>query len=72
MHPQIRQPAPGNCPICGMTLEPVQISAVAEPSSELRDMTLRFWLALALGLPVFMLEMAGHFPAPGRDKLVPI
>ena len=69
MHPQIRQPGPGNCPICGMTLEPVQTSAVAEPSSELRGMTRRFWVALALGLPVFILEMAGHFPALGLDKL---
>jgi Cu+-exporting ATPase len=61
MHPQIRQVGPGNCPICGMTLEPV-ISKVEEgPSAELMDMTQRFWVGLALTIPVFLLEMGGHF-----------
>ncbi|MGJ0507773.1 MAG: copper-transporting P-type ATPase [Methylocystis sp.] len=61
MHPQIRQVGPGNCPICGMTLEPV-ISTVEEgPSAELIDMTRRFWVGLALTIPVFLLEMGGHF-----------
>ncbi len=61
MHPQIRQIGPGNCPICGMALEPV-VSAVEEgPSVELLDMTRRFWIGLALTIPVFILEMGGHF-----------
>ncbi|RTL85989.1 MAG: copper-translocating P-type ATPase [Hyphomicrobiales bacterium] len=61
MHPQIRQVGPGNCPICGMTLEPV-IAAVEEGrSAELIDMTQRFWVGLALTIPVFLLEMGGHF-----------
>jgi P-type Cu+ transporter len=60
MHPQIRQDHPGNCPICGMALEP-EIAAAAEgPSAELVDMTRRFRVALALSLPVFALEMGGH------------
>jgi Cu+-exporting ATPase len=60
MHPQIRQDHPGNCPICGMALEP-EIAAAAEgPSVELVDMTRRFWVALALSIPVFALEMGGH------------
>ena len=60
MHPQIRRPAPGSCPICGMALEP-EIAAVQEgPSPELVDMTRRFWVGLALALPVFLLEMGSH------------
>jgi len=60
MHPQIRHVGPGNCPICGMTLEPVVATADTGPSAELTDMTRRFWIGLALAIPVFILEMAGH------------
>ena len=71
MHPQVRQPGPGNCPICGMTLEPVTASAEAGPDPELADMTRRFWIALILSLPVFMLEMGGHVSALHLNALVP-
>ena len=60
MHPQIRQDHPGNCPICGMTLEPMVATEATGPSAELADMTRRFWIALALSVPVFALEMGGH------------
>jgi P-type Cu+ transporter len=60
MHPEIRQPGPGNCPICGMALEPEIASAEQGPSAELTDMTRRFWVGLALAVPVFLLEMGGH------------
>ena len=60
MHPQVRQAGPGNCPICGMALEPVVAAAGAGESPELRDMTRRFWLGLALTVPVFALEMGAH------------
>jgi Cu+-exporting ATPase len=60
MHPQIRQEGPGNCPICGMALEPEIASANAEPNPELVDMTRRFWIGLMLTLPVFILEMGAH------------
>jgi heavy metal translocating P-type ATPase len=60
MHPEIRQIGPGNCPICGMALEPVLVTADEGPSEELRDMTRRFWVGLTLALPVFLLEMGGH------------
>ena len=62
MHPQIRQVGPGFCPICGMALEPVTVTADAGPSPELADMTRRFWAALVLTAPVFVLEMGGHLP----------
>ncbi|MEO8751557.1 MAG: heavy metal translocating P-type ATPase [Casimicrobiaceae bacterium] len=71
MHPQIRQVGPGNCPICGMTLEPVAATAVVGPNPELVDMTRRFWIGLALTLPVFILEMGGHIPGLGLHELVP-
>ncbi len=60
MHPQIRQAGPGACPICGMALEPEAATAAEGPSAELIDMTRRFWVGLALAVPVFALEMGGH------------
>lgn len=60
MHPEIRQIGPGSCPICGMALEPVMAGAETGPNVELIDMTRRFWIGLALTLPVFILEMGGH------------
>ncbi|TAM17999.1 MAG: haloacid dehalogenase, partial [Candidimonas sp.] len=60
MHPQVRQMGPGHCPICGMALEPVVATAEQGDSPELRDMTRRFWVGLALTVPVFALEMGGH------------
>lgn len=60
MHPQIRQVGPGSCPICGMALEPEIVTAEDAPNPELADMTRRFWIALILTAPVFVLEMGGH------------
>jgi len=60
MHPQIRQAGPGNCPICGMALEPEVASLDAPPNPELADMTRRFWVGLVLALPAVVLEMGGH------------
>src|SRR5262249_14089307 len=60
MHPQVRQVGPGNCPICGMALEPVLVTTETGPSAELVDMTRRFWIGLVLALPVVALEMGGH------------
>ncbi|KTD53931.1 copper-transporting P-type ATPase [Legionella quateirensis] len=60
MHPEIRQPHPGNCPICGMTLEPETILTEETSSPEYLDMRRRFWIALILTIPVVVLEMGGH------------
>ncbi|CDZ69484.1 Copper-exporting ATPase [Neorhizobium galegae bv. orientalis] len=60
MHPQVRQIGPGNCPICGMTLEPETPAVETGPSPELVDMQRRFWIGLVLALPVLALEMGGH------------
>jgi P-type Cu+ transporter len=61
MHPDVRQLGPGSCPICGMALEPEQLSLDQPPDPELIDMTRRFWIALVLTLPVFAIEMGSHF-----------
>jgi heavy metal translocating P-type ATPase len=64
MHPEIRQPGPGACPICGMALEPVTVTADTGPSQELVSMTRRFWVGVVLSLPVLVLGMGGDlFPA---------
>ena len=60
MHPEIRQVGPGSCPICGMALEPEVATLDAAPNRELIDMTRRFWIGLALTVPVFLLEMGSH------------
>ena len=60
MHPQIRQIGPGACPVCGMALERAVMTADTPPNPELADFTRRFWIGLALAIPVFVLEMGGH------------
>jgi Cu+-exporting ATPase len=60
MHPEVKQVGPGSCPICGMALEPEQVSLDDPSDPELIDMTRRFWIALALTIPVFVIEMGGH------------
>ncbi|MGY3602424.1 MULTISPECIES: heavy metal translocating P-type ATPase [unclassified Bradyrhizobium] len=60
MHPEVRQVGPGSCPICGMALEPQEVTLDDKPDPELVDMTRRFWIALVLTLPVFAIEMGGH------------
>ena len=74
MHPEVRQVGPGSCPICGMALEPEQVSLDDGPDPELADMTRRFWIALALTLPVFAIEMGNHLGQmflAGQMHLVP-
>ena len=60
MHSEVRQIGSGSCPICGMALEPDVVTADSGPNPELADMTRRFWIALALTIPVFVLEMGQH------------
>lgn len=60
MHPEIEQVGPGDCPICGMALEPKQVSLDDAPSAELTDMTRRFWISTAFALPLLIWVMADH------------
>ncbi|HEX2704560.1 MAG TPA: heavy metal translocating P-type ATPase [Candidatus Lustribacter sp.] len=69
MHPEIRQPGPGACPICGMALESVMVTTDTGPSKELADMTRRFWVGLALTVPVVLLEMGTHLVGWVRDLI---
>ncbi|HEY3915362.1 MAG TPA: copper-translocating P-type ATPase, partial [Verrucomicrobiae bacterium] len=61
--PEVQQDHPGNCPKCGMALEPKAMSAAVEENPELADMTRRFWIGGALALPVFLLTMAHLIPS---------
>jgi len=60
MHPEVRQVGPGSCPICGMALEPAEVTLDQGPNEELVDMTRRLWIAGALTVPLVALDMGGH------------
>ncbi len=60
MHPEIRQDHPGNCPKCGMTLEPVLPSLEEDDNPELKDFSRRFWWSLPFTVVVTVLAMVGH------------
>ncbi len=62
MHPEIVRPGPGACPICGMALEPRTVTAEVEANPELVAMSRRFWVSLALSLPVLALAMSDLIP----------
>ena len=72
MHPEVVRDAPGACPICGMPLEPMD-AAVEEANPELEDMTRRFWIGVALTVPLLVLAMGHHVPKLGSamERLVP-
>ncbi len=72
MCPEVQSDVPGACPVCGMALEPAMVSAEEEENPELVDMTRRFWVGLALALPVIMVAMADMIPGqPFKDVLAP-
>ncbi len=69
MHPEVRQTEPGACPLCGMGLE---VEGVGDAdTSELDDMSRRFWIGLAFAVPVILLEMGGHLFGSRVHSLVP-
>jgi Cu+-exporting ATPase len=68
MHPEIVRSSPGSCPICGMALEPRTVTAQAEENPELRDMTRRFWISLALTVPLLVIAMALPEGMLGRGR----
>jgi YHS domain-containing protein len=61
MHPEIVRSEPGSCPICGMALEPRTVSRTTEENPELRDMTRRFWVGVALTTPLLVIAMGSMF-----------
>jgi len=72
MHPEVQQERPGDCPKCGMSLEPKTVTTGTndEENVELGDMTKRFWIGAALTLPVFVLAMAHLISAVTRQAWV--
>ena len=74
MHPQIRWDHPGNCPICGMALEPLESSLDDEANPELKDMSRRFWVSAMLSIPLVALamgpELFGWSPLPMRRSVL--
>jgi Cu+-exporting ATPase len=71
MHPQIRRDAPGACPICGMALEPLAPSADERENVELKDMTRRFWIGVALTLPLLSAMLGELVPAIDPMRVLP-
>jgi Cu+-exporting ATPase len=71
MDPEIVRDQPGSCPICGMALEPMAITAEEEESPELRDMQRRFWVSLVLTVPVFLLAMSEVLPGRPLQAAIP-
>ncbi|HEY9158455.1 heavy metal translocating P-type ATPase [Candidatus Binatus sp.] len=71
MHPQIVRSEPGNCPICGMTLEPRVVSAGEEASPELADMTRRFWISAVPAAALILIEMADMIPGRPLQRVMP-
>ncbi len=67
MHPDVVTDGPESCPICGMALEPMDVTAETGPNPELIDMTRRFWIGAALTVPILVLEMAPHL---GFERIV--
>ena len=72
MHPEIIRDGPGSCPICGMALEPLTVSLEDEKNPELVDMTRRFWVAVVLSIPVFVLGMSDLIPGQPLQRVMPM
>ena len=71
MHPQVRDVRNSGCPLCGMALEPEGVVAGEEDTSELDDMTRRFWVSVALSLPLFVYAMGHAIPGNPFAAIVP-
>jgi Cu+-exporting ATPase len=69
MHPEIIKKGPGECPICGMALEPMTVTSDDEPSHELVDFTRRFWLSAILSIPLLAITMGPFIGLPFREWL---
>ncbi len=70
MHPEIVRDRPGPCPICGMALESMTVSADADVDPELADMSRRFWVCLALTAPLLLVSMAEMIPGVTMPQLL--
>lgn len=71
MHPEVRQKGPGNCPICGMALEPDEVSLTEEENPELIDFTRRLKISAALAIPLLLLAMSDLIPGQPVQHMLP-
>ncbi len=71
MHPEIVRDEPGDCPKCGMALEPMTVTGAEEENPELVDMTRRFWVSAALSIPVVVLAMGHMIPGMAVNEWLP-
>ena len=71
MHPEIEQDHPGECPKCGMTLEPKTVGMDEEEQREIRSLSRGFWIALALTIPVLLIAMGHAIPGLHIDSIIP-
>jgi len=72
MHPEIVRDAPGSCPVCGMALEPRTVTLEEEKNPELIDMSRRFWVSLALSIPLLLIAMSDLLPGNPILRVVPM
>ncbi len=71
MHPKVRNVGPGDCPDCGMALEPEDITAETGPNPEHVDFTRRFRVGAVLGVPLVVLAMGAHLPFFSLSDIIP-
>lgn len=71
MHPEIRQKGPGNCPICGMALEPEEVSLDEVENPELTDFTKRLKVSVPLTIPLLLLAMSDLIPGQPVQHAIP-
>ncbi len=72
MHPEVKSDRPGSCPKCGMDLIPVSGEVESEEHKAYKNMLKRFWIALALSFPVFIIAMSGFFPFINIETIAPV
>jgi Cu+-exporting ATPase len=72
MHPEVVRDAPGSCPICGMALEPRTITLAEPENPELREMSRRFWVSVALTIPLLLIGMSEFVPALDLERFMPM
>ncbi len=70
MHPDVRRDAPGDCPLCGMSLEPAVPALEEQENAELRDMTRRFGFGAALTVPLLVIAMGHMIPGHSLSALL--
>lgn len=71
MHPEIKRNKPGSCPKCGMDLVPEKGAEASEEEKAYKKMAKKFWVAMALSIPVFIIAMSDFFPFLNLEEIAP-